>query len=181
MVAMAAFGAVAAGLFATGPTLAQERAGGWLRQLRTTPMPPRTAVVAKVAVAMAWTLPSIALVAAMGFVVDAVDLGWAQWVGHRPRNLQCRCRHDRDEHGVCRAVASRRNLHAPRLDARRRCRVQPNPSLQQPDRGRLERCPWGLAPSTGRCAAGCVDGRRWRARRDRVAKGRPHPGMSRAR
>jgi ABC-2 type transport system permease protein len=81
MVAMAAFGAVAAGLFATGPTLAQERAGGWLRQLRTTPMPPRTAVVAKVAVAMAWTLPSIALVAAMGFMVDAVDLGWAQWVG----------------------------------------------------------------------------------------------------
>jgi ABC-2 type transport system permease protein len=80
MVAMAAFGAIAAGLFATGPPLAQERAGGWLRQLRTTPMSPRAAVVAKIVVAMAWTLPSIALVAAMGLAVDAVNLGWAQWL-----------------------------------------------------------------------------------------------------
>jgi ABC-2 type transport system permease protein len=80
MVAMAAFGAVAAGLFATGPALAQERAGGWLRQLRTTPMKPTAAVVAKVAVAMAYALPSIALVAAAGRFVDAVDLGIGQWV-----------------------------------------------------------------------------------------------------
>jgi ABC-2 type transport system permease protein len=79
MVAMAAFGAVAAGLFATGPALAQERAGGWLRQLRTTPMPPFAAVMAKIAVAMAYALPSIALVAAVGHAVDAVDLGLAQW------------------------------------------------------------------------------------------------------
>jgi ABC-2 type transport system permease protein len=79
MVAMAAFGAVAAGLFATGPALAQERAGGWLRQLRTTPMTPAAAVVAKIAVAMAYALPSIALVAATGRFVDAVDLGAAQW------------------------------------------------------------------------------------------------------
>ena len=81
MVAMAAFGAVAAGLFATAPDLARERAGGWLRQLRTTPMPPRTVIVAKIVVAMAWVLPSIALVAAVGLVVDAVELGWMQWVG----------------------------------------------------------------------------------------------------
>jgi ABC-2 type transport system permease protein len=79
MVAMAAFGAVAAGLFATGPALAQERAGGWLRQLRTTPMTPAAAVVAKIAVAMAYALPAIALVAATGRAVDAVDLGLAQW------------------------------------------------------------------------------------------------------
>jgi ABC-2 type transport system permease protein len=80
MVAMAAFGAVAAGLFATGPALAQERAGGWLHHLRTTPMTPAAAVVAKIVVAMAYALPSIALVAATGRVVDAVDLGAAQWV-----------------------------------------------------------------------------------------------------
>src|SRR5918995_1108216 len=80
MVAMAAFGAGAAGLFATGPSPAQERAGGWLRQLRTTPMTPAAAVVAKIVVAMAYALPSITLVAAMGLVVDAVDLGVAQWL-----------------------------------------------------------------------------------------------------
>jgi ABC-2 type transport system permease protein len=80
MVAMAAFGAVAAGLFATGPALAQERAGGWLRQLRTTPMPPVAAVVAKITVAMAFALPSIALVAATGLAVGAVNLAWTQWI-----------------------------------------------------------------------------------------------------
>jgi ABC-2 type transport system permease protein len=80
MVAMAAFGAVAAGLFATGPSLAQERAGGWLRQLRTTPMSPRVAVVAKVVVAMAWVLPSIALVAVMGMVLTDIELSWPAWI-----------------------------------------------------------------------------------------------------
>jgi ABC-2 type transport system permease protein len=80
MVAMAAFGAVAAGLFATGPALAQERAGGWLHQLRTTPITPAAAVVAKIVVAMAYALPSIALVAAAGHLVGAVDLGAAQWL-----------------------------------------------------------------------------------------------------
>ena len=92
MVAMAAFGAVAAGLFATGPSLAQERASGWLRQLRTTPMAPRTVVVAKVAVAMAWVLPSIALVAVMGILLTDIDLdprSWTEliglmWIGSAP-------------------------------------------------------------------------------------------------
>jgi ABC-2 type transport system permease protein len=80
MVAMAAFGAVAAGLFATGPSLAQERASGWLRQLRTTPMPPRAVVVAKVAVAMAWVLPSIALVAVMGVLLTDIELDMRSWI-----------------------------------------------------------------------------------------------------
>jgi ABC-2 type transport system permease protein len=92
MVAMAAFGAVAAGLFATGPSLAQERASGWLRQLRTTPMPSRTVVVAKVAVAIAWVLPSIALVAVMGILLTDIDLdprSWTEliglmWIGSAP-------------------------------------------------------------------------------------------------
>lgn len=78
---MAAFGAVAAGLFATGPSLAQERAGGWLRQLLTTPMPPSAAVAAKGIVAMAWSLPSIALVAALGYALTDIQLAWNQWGG----------------------------------------------------------------------------------------------------
>jgi ABC-2 type transport system permease protein len=80
MVAMAAFGAVAAGLFATGPSLAQERASGWLSQLRTTPIPPRTVVVAKVAVAMAWVLPSIALVALVGILLTDIELASPRWI-----------------------------------------------------------------------------------------------------
>ncbi|MGH2700498.1 MAG: ABC transporter permease [Actinomycetota bacterium] len=92
LVAMAAFGAVAAGLFATGPSLAQDRASGWLRQLRTTPMPTRTVVVAKVAVALAWVLPSIALVAVMSILLTDIELdprGWTEliglmWIGSAP-------------------------------------------------------------------------------------------------
>jgi ABC-2 type transport system permease protein len=81
MVAMAAFGAVSAGLFATGPLLAQERATGWLSHLRTTPMPPIAAVAAKVVVAMAYALPSIALVAALGAIITDIALGWGRWLG----------------------------------------------------------------------------------------------------
>jgi ABC-2 type transport system permease protein len=92
MVAMAAFAAVASGLFATGPSLAQERASGWLRQLRTTPMPPLAAVVAKIVVAMAWVLPSIALVAVMGILLTEIEFdarGWIEliglmWIGSAP-------------------------------------------------------------------------------------------------
>ena len=80
MVAMAAFGAVAAGLFATGPSLAQERASGWLRQLRTTPMPPLAAVVAKIVVAMAWVLPAIALVAVMAILLTDIELDPRDWI-----------------------------------------------------------------------------------------------------
>ena len=80
MVAMAAFAAVAAGLFATGPSLAEERASGWLRQLRTTPMPPLAAVVAKIAVAMAWVLPAIALVAVMAILLTDIALDPRDWI-----------------------------------------------------------------------------------------------------
>jgi ABC-2 type transport system permease protein len=70
MVAIAALGAVISGL-AAGPSLGEERANGWLRQLRTTPLRPSAAVAAKIAVAMSFALPSIALVAtAAGLVGD---------------------------------------------------------------------------------------------------------------
>jgi ABC-2 type transport system permease protein len=82
MVAVAALGAVNSGL-AAGPTLGEERANGWLRQLRTTPLRPSTAVAAKVAVAMSFALPAIALVAAAGAMVgdnEGIALGGAQWL-----------------------------------------------------------------------------------------------------
>jgi ABC-2 type transport system permease protein len=82
MVALAALGAVISGL-AAGPSLGEERANGWLRQLRVTPLRPSAAVAAKVAVAMSFALPSIALVttaAGMFGEGEGVALGWARWV-----------------------------------------------------------------------------------------------------
>ena len=82
MVAIAALGAVISGLVA-GPSLGEERANGWLRQLRTTPLRPSAAVAAKIVVAMSFALPSIALVtAAAGMFGDSegIALGWAQWI-----------------------------------------------------------------------------------------------------
>jgi ABC-2 type transport system permease protein len=83
MVPVAALAAVISGL-AAGPTLGEERANGWLRQLRTTPLRPSAAVAAKIVVAMSFALPSIALVAAVaGLVGDnegTAALGWAQWL-----------------------------------------------------------------------------------------------------
>jgi ABC-2 type transport system permease protein len=81
MVAIAALAAVISGL-AAGPSLGEERANGWLRQLRTTPLRPRAAVAAKMVVAMSFALPSIALVVtAAGLLGDGegLALGWAQW------------------------------------------------------------------------------------------------------
>jgi ABC-2 type transport system permease protein len=80
MVAIAALAAVISGL-AAGPSLGDERANGWLRQLRTTPLRPSAAVAAKVVVAMSFALPAIALVAAVaGLVGDnqGTALGWAE-------------------------------------------------------------------------------------------------------
>jgi ABC-2 type transport system permease protein len=80
MVALAALGAVISGL-AAGPSLGEERASGWLRQLRVTPLRPSAAVVAKVAVAMSFALPAIALVVAVGGLTDGVSLAWTRWIG----------------------------------------------------------------------------------------------------
>lgn len=79
MVALAALGAVMSGLFATGPSLAQERTLGWLRQLRVTPLAPEAVVVAKVSVAMTFALPSIGLVMAAAALSEGVSLGVPRW------------------------------------------------------------------------------------------------------
>ncbi len=70
-------------IFRLGLPTAEERANGWLRQLRTTPLRPSVAVAAKVAVAMSFALPAIALVAAAGGMVgdnEGLTLGWARWL-----------------------------------------------------------------------------------------------------
>jgi ABC-2 type transport system permease protein len=82
MVAIAALGAVISGL-AAGPSLGDERANGWLRQLRVTPLRPSAAVAAKIIVAMSFALPSITLIAAAASMFgegEGLALGWVQWV-----------------------------------------------------------------------------------------------------
>ena len=82
MVAIAALAAVISGL-AAGPSLGDERANGWLRQLRTTPLRPSAAVAAKIVVAMSFALPAIALVAAVAGLFgdnEGTALDWAGWL-----------------------------------------------------------------------------------------------------
>jgi ABC-2 type transport system permease protein len=74
LVIFAVFAVLAAGLYSTAPALAQERATGWLRQLRVTPLPASAAVAGKLAVAMAYALPAIVLVALAASATQGVEL-----------------------------------------------------------------------------------------------------------
>jgi ABC-2 type transport system permease protein len=80
MVAFAVFGALYSTVFSSGPPLANERAIGWLRQLRVTPLPAGVAVAGKVASAMAFALPSIVLVTIAAALTQDVRLGVDQWL-----------------------------------------------------------------------------------------------------
>ncbi|HEX5120609.1 MAG TPA: ABC transporter permease [Pseudonocardiaceae bacterium] len=80
MIAMAAFGAIGAALMATTPRIAVERTNGWLRQLRTMPVPARSVITAKVLSAMLWGLPAIVLVDVTAVLDHGVHLAAWQWL-----------------------------------------------------------------------------------------------------
>lgn len=80
MVSMAAFGAMGAAMSVGGARLAAERASGWTRQLRVTPLPAATYLLVKAAAAEAVALPAVLLVAAAGVVVNHVTLPWQTWL-----------------------------------------------------------------------------------------------------
>jgi ABC-2 type transport system permease protein len=80
LVIFAVFATLAAGLYSTAPALAQERATGWLRQLRVTPLPAVATVAGKVAAAVAYALPAIALVGVAAVATRGVELGLDRWV-----------------------------------------------------------------------------------------------------
>lgn len=80
MISMAAFGAIGA-VLNNGGQIVEERDGGWLRQLRTTPMPPLRVVTVRATTAMLVALPAIAVVCAAGVVINGVRLDVAQWAG----------------------------------------------------------------------------------------------------
>ncbi|KAB2381568.1 ABC transporter permease [Actinomadura montaniterrae] len=79
MVGMAGFGAVGITLN-SGTGIADDRARGWLRQLRLLPLGPAKVVVARGLCAMALSLPPIVIVCVAG-AFKGVDLSVAQWAG----------------------------------------------------------------------------------------------------
>lgn len=79
MVSMAAFGAFMAAMN-TGARTAVERAAGWQRQLRLTPLKPTGYLVAKGAVGTLVALPPILLVALVGVLLEHVHLSAGGWV-----------------------------------------------------------------------------------------------------
>jgi ABC-2 type transport system permease protein len=80
MVAMIAYGAMWAVFAATGPRIAHERAIGWTRQLRVTPLSPAAALSGKLVTALAAALPAMALVALTAVLSHHVQLTAAQWL-----------------------------------------------------------------------------------------------------
>jgi ABC-2 type transport system permease protein len=80
MVSMMAYGALGAALGAT-IRLSFDRASGWLRQLRVTPIRPGHLLATDVIVGALLTLPSLVVVALVGRFVNHVQLGFGTWVG----------------------------------------------------------------------------------------------------
>jgi ABC-2 type transport system permease protein len=80
MIAMIAYGAMWAVFSATGPRIAHERAIGWTRQLRVTPLTPASALSGKLVTALAAALPAMVLVALTAVISHHVQLSAAQWL-----------------------------------------------------------------------------------------------------
>lgn len=80
MVAMCSFGALVATLTAAGARLSAERASGWARQLRVTPLPAWSYVTTKVAASMVVVFPVLVLVEVIGFGFGGVQLGVGSWL-----------------------------------------------------------------------------------------------------
>jgi ABC-2 type transport system permease protein len=79
MVSMCSFGALVAALNAGGTRLATERATGWARQLRVTPLPAWSYVATKVTASMMVMLPVVILVEVVGMAFGGVRLGIVMW------------------------------------------------------------------------------------------------------
>lgn len=78
MIGMAAYGALGAAL-AVGPGVAEDKARGWLRQLRVTPLTPLQVVLGRALTAGVTVLPAIVTVFTAGALVNGVRLAVWQW------------------------------------------------------------------------------------------------------
>lgn len=81
MVSMCSFGALVAALNAGGTRLSMERASGWARQLRVTPIPSWSYVGTKIVAGMVVVLPVIALVEVVGAGFGGVSMSIGSWIG----------------------------------------------------------------------------------------------------
>jgi len=81
LVTMCSFGSLVAALTAGGARLSSERASGWARQLRVTPMPAWSYLVTKVVATMLVVLPEIILVEVVGVGFGGVHLSIGMWFG----------------------------------------------------------------------------------------------------
>jgi ABC-2 type transport system permease protein len=79
MVSMCSFGALVAALTAGGGRMSTERASGWARQLRVTPLPAWSYVTTKVTATMLVVLPVIVLVEIVGMGFGGVRLSTGMW------------------------------------------------------------------------------------------------------
>jgi ABC-2 type transport system permease protein len=80
MISMCSFGALVAGLTAGGGRMSAERASGWARQLRVTPIPAWSYVVTKVTASMIVILPVVVMVEVVGAAFGGVELSAGTWV-----------------------------------------------------------------------------------------------------
>jgi len=80
MVAMASLGAFSGALTGNAQRISQERKDGWIRQLRLTPLPPQSYVVAKIIASLAVSVPSILIVFLVGRFYGGVELAGWKWV-----------------------------------------------------------------------------------------------------
>jgi ABC-2 type transport system permease protein len=72
MVALATYAAMGGALYCIGPALAAERASGWIRQLRVTPLSRRNWLIAKALQSAVMTLPGVLVVIGLGVVLRSV-------------------------------------------------------------------------------------------------------------
>ena len=79
MVSMMAYGGLGAALGAT-IRISFDRASGWLRQLRVTPVPQTEVLAVDIAVGSLLTLPSLVVVALVGRFVNDVQFGLGTWL-----------------------------------------------------------------------------------------------------
>lgn len=78
MVGMAAYGALGAAMNTAGG-VAEDRAIGWLRQLRITPMTPRQGVLGRALTGAVTVLPAIAAVMLAGGLINGVRMDAWKW------------------------------------------------------------------------------------------------------
>jgi ABC-2 type transport system permease protein len=74
LVSMAAYGALIAALSVGGPRVAAERANGWVRQLKVTPLSERSYLVGKLSCSLMIVVPAIVLVTVVG-EISGVGMG----------------------------------------------------------------------------------------------------------